>query len=129
MLIVYAAIAELSPLRLYAAAIIPGFLLAGFYMIYVVTRAFFNPSLAPKPIEEEVPPSRVIFFQLLTSFVPLALLILTVLGSILLGLATPAEAAAIGAFGGLLLAFCYKSLNWKTSVSYTHLTLPTILLV
>ena len=99
MLIVYAAIAELSPLRLYAAAIFPGFLLAGFYMIYVVTRAFFNPSLAPKPIEEEVPPTRVILLQLLTSFVPLALLILTVLGSILLGLATPAEAAAIGAFG------------------------------
>ena len=73
MLIVYAAIAELSPLRLYAAAIIPGFLLAGFYMIYVVTRAFFNPSLAPKPVEEEVPPSRVIILQLLTSFVPLAL--------------------------------------------------------
>ena len=114
MLIVYAAIAELSPLRLYAAAIFPGFLLAGFYMIYVVTRAYFNPSLAPKPIEEEVPPSRVILLQLLTSFVPLALLILTVLGSILLGLATPAEAAAIGAFGGLFFAFCYKALNWKT---------------
>ena len=125
MLIVYAAIAELSPLRLYAAAIFPGFLLAGFYMIYVVTRAFLNPSLAPKPIEEEVPPSRVILLQLLTSFVPLALLILTVLGSILLGLATPAEAAAIGAFGGLFLAFCYKSLNWKTLKQSIFLTAKT----
>jgi len=114
MLIVYAAIAELSVLRLYAAAIIPGFLLAGFYMVYVVGRAYFNPSIAPKPLEEEVPSTRVIFIQLLTSFVPLALLILSVLGSILLGLATPAEAAAIGAFGGLFLAFCYKALNWKT---------------
>ena len=129
MLIVYAAIAELSPLRLYAAAIFPGFLLAGFYMVYVVTRAFFNPSLAPKPIEEEVPPSRVILFQLLTSFVPLALLILTVLGSILLGLATPAEAAAIGAFGGLFLAFCYKSLNWKTLKQSIFLTAKTTAMV
>ena len=129
MLIVYAAIAELSPLRLYAAAIFPGFLLAGFYMVYVVTRAFFNPSLAPKPIEEEVPPSRVILLQLLTSFVPLALLILTVLGSILLGLATPAEAAAIGAFGGLLLAFCYKSLNWKTLKQSIFLTAKTTAMV
>ena len=129
MLIVYAAIAELSPLRLYAAAIFPGFLLAGFYMIYVVTRAFFNPSLAPKPIEEEVPPSRVILLQLLTSFVPLALLILTVLGSILLGLATPAEAAAIGAFGGLFLAFCYKSLNWKTLKQSIFLTAKTTAMV
>jgi len=129
MLIVYAAIAELSPLRLYAAAIFPGFLLAGFYMIYVVTRAFFNQSLAPKPIEEEVPPTRVILLQLLTSFVPLALLILTVLGSILLGLATPAEAAAIGAFGGLFLAFCYKSLNWKTLKQSIFLTAKTTAMV
>ena len=129
MLIVYAAIAELSPLRLYAAAIFPGFLLAGFYMIYVVTRAFLNPSLAPKPIEEEVPPSRVILLQLLTSFVPLALLILTVLGSILLGLATPAEAAAIGAFGGLFLAFCYRALNWKTLKQSIFLTAKTTAMV
>ena len=129
MLIVYAAIAELSPLRLYAAAIFPGFLLAGFYMIYVVGRAFFNPSLAPKPLEEEVPPTRVILLQLLTSFFPLALLILTVLGSILLGLATPAEAAAIGAFGGLLLAFCYRSLNWKTLKQSIFLTAKTTAMV
>jgi len=129
MLIVYAAIAELSVLRLYAAAIIPGFLLAGFYMIYVVTRAYLNPSIAPKPLEEEVPPARVIILQLLTSFVPLALLILSVLGSILLGLATPAEAAAIGAFGGLCLAACYRSLNWKTLKESNFLTAKTTAMV
>jgi len=129
MLIVYAAIAELSVLRLYAAAIIPGFLLAGFYMIYVVTRAYFNPSIAPKPLEEEVPSTRVIIIQLLTSFVPLSLLILSVLGSILLGLATPAEAAAIGAFGGLFLAFCYKALNWKTLKQSIYLTAKTTAMV
>jgi len=129
MLIVYAAIAELSVLRLYAAAIIPGFLLAGFYMVYVVSRAYFNPSIAPKPLEEEVPSTRVIIIQLLTSFVPLALLILSVLGSILLGLATPAEAAAIGAFGGLFLAFCYKALNWKTLKESIFLTAKTTAMV
>ena len=129
MLIVYAAIAELSVLRLYAAAIIPGFLLAGFYMVYVVGRAYFNPSIAPKPLEEEVPSTRVIIIQLLTSFVPLSLLILAVLGSILLGLATPAEAAAIGAFGGLFLAFCYKALNWKTLKESIFLTAKTTAMV
>jgi len=129
MLIVYAAIAELSVFRLYAAAIIPGFLLAGFYMVYVVSRAYFNPSIAPKPLEEEVPSTRVIIIQLLTSFVPLALLILSVLGSILLGLATPAEAAAIGAFGGLFLAFCYKALNWKTLKESIFLTAKTTAMV
>ena len=112
MLIVYAAIAELSPLRLYAAAIIPGFMLAGSYIIYVIFRVMINPSIAPKPREEDVPPTRVVYMQLLTSFVPLTVLILLVLGSILGGLATPAEAAAMGAFGGLVLAGVYRSLNW-----------------
>ena len=129
MLIVYAAIAELSPLRLYAAAIIPGFTLAGFYMIYVITYAYFKPSIAPKPLEEEVPATKVIIVQLLTSFVPLALLIMSVLGSILMGLATPAEAAAIGAFGGLFLAFCYKSLTWTGLKQSVFLTAKTTAMV
>ncbi len=129
MLIVYAAIAELSPLRLYAAAIIPGFLLAGFYMVYVVGYAFFKPSIAPKPVEEEIPSTKVIILQLLTSFVPLALLIFTVLGSILLGLATPAEAAAIGASGGLFLAFCYKSLTFEGLKQSVFLTAKTTAMV
>ena len=129
MLIVYAAIAELSPLRLYAAAIVPGFMLAGFYMIYVVGYAFFRPSIAPKPNEEEVPATKVIIIQLLTSFLPLALLIFTVLGSILLGLATPAEAAAIGASGGLFLAFCYKSLTFEGLKQSVFLTAKTTAMV
>ncbi len=129
MLIVYAAIAELSPLRLYAAAIFPGFLLAGFYMVYVVGYAFFKPSIAPKPLEEEIPPIKTIILQLITSFLPLALLIFTVLGSILFGLATPAEAAAIGAFGGLFLAYCYKSLTFEGLKQSVYLTAKTTAMV
>ena len=49
MLIVYAAIAELSPLRLYAAAVFPGLMLAGCYIVYVIVRVYLNPSIAPKP--------------------------------------------------------------------------------
>jgi tripartite ATP-independent transporter DctM subunit len=122
MLIVYAAIAELSPLRLYAAAIFPGFLLAGLYIVYVIVRVLINPSIAPKPREEDVPPKRVIYFQLLTSFVPLTVLIMLVLGSILGGLATPAEAAAMGAFGGLVLAALYRSLSWVMLKESVYLT-------
>ncbi|MGB0671615.1 MAG: TRAP transporter large permease [Rhodospirillales bacterium] len=113
MLIVYSAIAEISPLRLYAAALFPGLMLAGLYMVYVVTRASLNPRLAPKPREEDVPPTSMIIVSLLTSFVPLAVLIMAVLGAILLGLATPAEAAGVGAAGGLLLAAIYRSLSWE----------------
>ena len=129
MLIVYAAIAELSVLRLYAAAMIPGVMLASFYIVYVVGRAFFNPRLAPKPLEEEVPSTRVIIFQMFTSVLPLSVLIISVLGSILMGLATPAEAAAIGAAGGLFLAFCYKALNWTTLKQSIFLTAKTSAMV
>ena len=122
MLIVYGAIAELSPLRLYAAAMIPGLLLAGSYIIYVILRVMINPSIAPKPLEEEVPPRRVVYWQLLTSFVPLTALIMLVLGSILGGLATPAEAAAMGAFGGLILAVIYRSFSWDMLKDSVYLT-------
>ena len=122
MLIVYAAIAELSPLRLYAAAMIPGILLAGSYIIYVIFRVMINPSIAPKPREEDVPPRRVVYWQLLTSFVPLTALIMLVLGSILGGLATPAEAAAMGAFGGLGLAVIYRSFSWEMLKDSVYLT-------
>jgi len=122
MLIVYAAIAELSPLRLYAAAVFPGLMLAGFYILYVLIRAKLDPKLAPPPKMDDAPPTRQIYLQLLTSFVPLTVLIMLVLGSILGGLATPAEAAAMGALGGLVLALLYRSLTWikvKESVFLT----------
>ena len=129
MLIVYSAIAEISPLRLYAAAMFPGLMLAGMYMIYVVSRAYFQPSLAPKPREEDVPPMRVILLSLLTSFVPLAVLIMSVLGAILAGLATPAEAAGVGAAGGLVLSVVYRSLNWTKLKEAVFLTAKTSAMV
>ena len=122
MLIVYAAIAELSPLRLYAAAVFPGLLLAGMYIAYVIIRVWFNPSLAPKPDLEDVPPPAKIYKDLLVSFVPLTVLIMLVLGSILGGLATPAEAAAMGALGGLVLAAIYRSLTWRKVKESVFLT-------
>ena len=122
MLIVYAAIAELSPLRLYAAAMFPGLMLAGLYIVYVIIRVYFNPSIAPKPKLEDVPPRSQIYFDLVVSFVPLTVLIMLVLGSILGGLATPAEAAAMGALGGLVLAAAYRSLTWQKVKESVFLT-------
>lgn len=122
MLIVYAAIAELSPLRLYAAAMFPGLMLAGLYIVYVIIRVYFNPSIAPKPKLEDIPPRSQIYFELVVSFVPLTVLIMLVLGSILGGLATPAEAAAMGALGGLVLAAAYRSLTWQKVKESVFLT-------
>jgi tripartite ATP-independent transporter DctM subunit len=113
MLIVYAAIAELSPLRLYAAAMFPGLMLAGLYIVYAIVRVSINPSIAPKPPKETIPPVLEIYKDLLFSFVPLTVLIVTVLGSILGGLATPAEAAAMGALGSMVLAVLYRALTWQ----------------
>ena len=125
MLIVYAVIAQLSPLRLFAAAIFPGLMLAGLYILYVIIRAYFNPSLAPKPAAEEIPPRAEILKEVLVSFVPLFSLIILVLGTILGGLATPAEAAAVGAFGALVLSYFYKSLKWKNFKESVFLTAKT----
>jgi len=122
MLIVYAAIAELSPLRLYAAALFPGLLLAGLYIVYVIVRVTVNPALAPMPEKEGIPLKREIYFNLLISFVALTVLILLVLGSILGGLATPAEAAAMGALGGLVLAALYRELTWRKVKESVFLT-------
>ncbi|MFO8125352.1 TRAP transporter large permease subunit [Yoonia sp.] len=122
MLIVYAAIADLSPLRLYAAAVFPGLLLAGLYIVYVIVRVWFNPALAPKPTMENPPPPREIYKDLLISFVPLTVLIALVLGSILGGLATPAEAAAMGALGGMVLAVIYRSMTWTKLKESVFLT-------
>jgi tripartite ATP-independent transporter DctM subunit len=129
MLIVYAAIADLSPLRLYAAAVIPGFMLAGMYILYVIGRVLVTPSIAPKPREEDIPAKKQIYWQLLTSFVPLTALIMLVLGSILGGLATPGEAAAMGAMGAIILATLYRSLNWEMLKQSVYLTAKTTAMV
>jgi len=92
------------------------------YIIYVIVRVYFNPSIAPKPIVDANVSNRHIYWQLITSFVPLTLLIMLVLGSILGGLATPAEAAAMGAMGGLVLAALYRSLSWTKVKESVFLT-------
>ena len=129
LLIVYAATASVSVVKLYAAALIPGFLLAGLYVVYVITRAVINPSLCPKPkdvAEYSVAKSIVLVLQ---AFVPLAALILAVLGSILFGLATPSEAAAMGSLGGIILAVIYRAFSWQRLREAVYLTARTSAMV
>ena len=125
MLIVYAVIAQLSPLRLFAAAMLPGLLLASLYIIYAIVLAMIKPEVAPKPKAEEIPDTSVIIKEVLFSFLPLFTLILLVLGTILAGIATPAEAAAIGAFGALVMAYFYKTLKWESFRESVFLTAKT----
>ncbi len=129
MLIVYAATAGVSVVKLYAAAMVPGILLASLYLVYVVARVVINPSLAPKPKHAD----DVGFWEstklLVTAFLPLALLILAVLGSILFGLATPSEAAAMGSLGGIILAVVYRAFTWDRLREAVFLTAKTSAMV
>jgi tripartite ATP-independent transporter DctM subunit len=130
MLIVYGAAAGVSVVRLYAAAMLPGLMLAGFYILYVVGRAVLKPSLAPKlPEEESRLPLVTVVRDLLVSFVPLTVLILAVLGAIFFGFATPTEAAAVGALGALVLAALYRSLTWTGLRESVYLTARTSAMV
>ncbi|MGH7186919.1 MAG: TRAP transporter large permease, partial [Pseudomonadota bacterium] len=130
MLILYGATAGVSVVKLYAGAFLPGLMLASLYMLYVMGRALLNPSLAPKlPPEERNVPFMTVAWALLTSFMPLAALIAGVLGSILFGLATPSEAAAIGALGSLLLAAAYRALNLEKLKESVFLTARTSAMV
>ena len=131
MLIVYAAASGVSIVKLYAGALFPGLLLAGLYVLYVIVRSMLQPQLAPKPTKEEIGDisTMQIAWQLLTSFFPLAFLILAVLGAILFGLATPSEAAAVGALGGLLLTFAYRAFTWQRLRESVYLTVRTTAMV
>ncbi|WP_108482219.1 TRAP transporter large permease [Oceaniglobus ichthyenteri] len=131
MLIVYAAASNVSIVRLYSGALLPGLTLTGLYLIYVVGRSILQPSVAPKPTREEVPDVATgkLVMMIITSFVPLAFLIFSVLGSILFGLATPTEAASIGALGGILLAFLYRAMTWQRMRESVYLTVRTTAMV
>jgi tripartite ATP-independent transporter DctM subunit len=123
LLIVYAATAGVSAVKLYAAAFIPGFLLAGLYVVYVIIRAMINPALCPKlPKEQTEIPFSEVMWALATSFFPLALLIVAVLGAILFGLATPSEAAGAGALASMVLAAIYGALNYTMLRDSVYLT-------
>ena len=91
---------------LFAGAIIPGFCLVGFYLVYIIGTAIFQPQRAPS-----VATTTVTARELFGSIVPPLLLILAVLGSILSGLATPTEAAGVGALGAFIMAIIKGSLK------------------
>ncbi|MFN6998483.1 MAG: TRAP transporter large permease subunit [Elioraea tepidiphila] len=130
MFILYGATAGVSVARLYAAAFVPGAMLAGMYMVYTFIFALVNPKAAPRlPAHMAAGSFLEIVWALVTSFVPLALLIAAVLGAILFGLATPSEAAAMGSLGAILLAAAYHALTWAKLKESVFLTARTSAMV
>ena len=112
MLVVMGPIMEIPVTDLFAAAIIPGIMLAVLYAAYVTIRCAINPSLGPVlAVEDRASSMTEVFREFLIGLLPPALLVFAALGSILFGYATPTEAAGCGAVGSLVLALVYKKLT------------------
>ena len=131
MLVVMGPILEVPVTDLFAAAVLPGFLLAGLYTVYALIRCFLNPSLGPVlPEEERATSMGHIVKEFLLGLVPPAALVFSALGSIMFGLATPTEGAGMGAFGALLLTLAYRRLTWAglRAALITTLEISTLIL-
>ena len=112
MLVVMGPIMEIPVTDLFAAAIIPGIMLALLYAAYVTIRCALNPNLGPVlAVEDRASSMTEVFKEFVIGLVPPALLVFAALGSILFGYATPTEAAGCGAVGALILALVYKKLT------------------
>ncbi len=110
-MIVYGVASDTSITKLFIAGVFPGLLLAGLFMGYVVIWSLLNPEKIPAPdrhfsFKEKLYESR--------HLIPVVLLIVLVLGSIYIGIATATEAAALGVVGALALSSVQGSMNWKT---------------
>lgn len=113
MLIVMGPVLGVSVADLYAAAFGPGFMLASMYIMYTLVRSFLNPNLGPPVPPDERPASwAIVIKEMFLGMIPLGMLITCTLGSILLGLATPTEAASAGCFGAVVLAIAYRKFTF-----------------
>jgi tripartite ATP-independent transporter DctM subunit len=130
MLVLMGPVLGTSVVRLFAGAIIPGLLLATMHITYALVRSFINPALGPPlPPEERAQSVRQVVVELLLGVVPAATLMFFALGTILMGMATPTEAAAMGAFGAMLLALAYGKMSWSLVQGTVLSTLQTSSLI
>ncbi|MDB9987626.1 TRAP transporter large permease subunit [Candidatus Pelagibacter sp.] len=115
MLVVMGPVLEIPVTDLFAAAIIPGIMLAFLYALYTTVRCYFDPKLGPILPKNMQPKSMgKVWIEFFLGLVPPAGLVFFALGSILFGLATPTEGAGIGAIGSIILALSYRKLTFKT---------------
>lgn len=114
MMIVFGYINRISIGKLFFGGVIPGFIAATIYTLYIVIRSYLQPHLAPRVAEKVT--WRMRWTSLSEIIIP-ALLVVAVLGSIFTGMATPTEAAGVGAFGALLSCLIYRRLTWKVLIT------------
>jgi tripartite ATP-independent transporter DctM subunit len=122
MFILYAFLAQESVGRLFAGGIIPGLILAGLFISYVLIRCYKNPAMGPEVPREERANGKEKLLSLKAIVLPI-LLVMAVLGSIFSGFATPTEAAAVGAAGSIVCAIVYRRFTWRNLYSALSRTL------
>ena len=128
MLIVYGLVDNSSIGQLYAGAILPGCMLSGMFIIYVLIRCFINPRLGP-PVPKEERVSLSVKIRLLLRIIAPGILIFLVLGTIFTGIAAPTEAAGVGAAGAVVLCALQGKLKWKGVVEAGENTLKSTAMV
>lgn len=129
LLILYGFVAGVSVPRLYAAAFIPGFTLALLYFLYIMIRAFRDPTLAPAQKEVRHIPRLEMLGMVSRGLLPILTLIVFVLGAVFFGFATPSEGAALGALGGFILAAAHRRLNFTMVRESVFLTVRAAAMV
>lgn len=116
MLLVMADQMILSVPDLFMAALIPGLILSSLYILFIIAIAVIRPGAAPvnKDIGDDNDSMADLLISIMVSLLPPSLLVLAVLGSIFFGIATPSEAAGVGALGAIVLTALHKRLNWES---------------
>jgi tripartite ATP-independent transporter DctM subunit len=126
MLIVMGPLVGVPISDLFAAAIVPGLMLAAIYLVYALIRCHINPALGPALTYEGAAPSAAAKIrELLLGVIPIATVIMATLGLILAGITTPTDAAATGAFASLLLSFAYRRMGWRQFRTAVYRTMET----
>src|SRR6186997_257911 len=124
MLIVMGPVVGVPATDLFAAAVIPGLLLSGLYIVYALVRSYLSPALGPAlPVEERAASFGIVVKELLLGIAPIVVVILATLGVILAGIATPTDAGAVGSFAVLLLTLLYRRMSWNGFCKAVYSTL------
>ena len=114
MLIVMGPVVGVPATDLFAAAVFPGLMLAAIYIAYTMIRCYIDPTLGPPlPIEERAESIWHAAREILIGVVPIVIVIMATLGTIIMGIATPTDAAACGAFAVFILTLAYRRLTWE----------------
>jgi len=126
MLIVMGPVVGVPATDLFAAAVIPGLVLALLYIVYTLVRSYLNPALGPAlPLEERAESIGEVVRELAFGIAPVVVVIFATLGVILAGIATPTDAGAVGAFAVLLMTLVYRRMTWEKFRKAVYSTLLT----